>query len=168
VTGPREGVGVQFVASNVAAVMAAAGQRVLLIDADRQRAGLHRLFGVGNTPGLTELIGGSCTRKEAIRPTRVAGLDLVAAGTAPLDFGELTSSRAFTELLEHASLDYDMVILAAPPVLRSSETLSLALVAAVVVLVARARKTAVDDIALSARRLTQAGQLLSGVVLNGV
>jgi Mrp family chromosome partitioning ATPase len=38
----------------------------------------------------------------------------------------------------------------------------------VVVLVARARKTAVDDIAESARRLTQAGQVPSGVVLNGV
>jgi tyrosine-protein kinase Etk/Wzc len=167
-TAPREGAGVHFIASNIAAVLAASGQRVLLVDADRQHGTLHRTFALGGTPGLTELVGGACTRKDAIQPTKVAGLDLVTAGSAPLDFGELAASRAFTELLEHAARDYDMVILTAPPVLRSSETLSLALTAAVVVLVARARKTAVDDIAQSARRLTQAGQLLSGVVLNGV
>jgi tyrosine-protein kinase Etk/Wzc len=167
-TAPSAGAGVHFIASNLAAVMATAGQRVLLIDADRERGGLHRTFGVDNTPGLTELVNGSCTRKEVIRTTNVAGLHLVAAGAAPPDFAELTTSRAFTELLEQASKDYDMVLLAAPPVLSSSETLSLAPTASVVVLVARARKTAVDDIAQSARRLTQAGQLPSGVVLNGI
>ncbi|HTH77994.1 MAG TPA: GNVR domain-containing protein [Ramlibacter sp.] len=168
VTGPGEGVGAHFVASNIAALMAASGQRVLLIDADRQRGRLHRSFGAEPTPGLAELVGGSCTRKEAVWHSGIPRLDLVPAGSAPLDFGELSESRAFVELLEHATRDYDMVVLAAPPVLRSSETLSLALTAAMIVLVARARKTAVEDIAESARRLTQAGQSLSGVVLNGV
>jgi tyrosine-protein kinase Etk/Wzc len=167
-TGPVEGVGVHFVASNIAAVAASAGQRVLLIEADRQHGRLHRVFGVGDTPGLTELLAGSSTRKDVIRATKIPGLDLVAAGSKPPDFGELAASRAFTELLEHASRDYEMVIVTAPPVLRSAETLSLALTAAMVVLVARARRTAIDDVAQSARRLTQAGQLLSGVVLNGV
>jgi tyrosine-protein kinase Etk/Wzc len=165
-TGPTHGVGVHFIASNLAAIMATAGQRVLLIDLDRQR--LHRSFGMGNAPGLTELVSGACTRKEAIRATEIAGLDLVEAGSASLQFDQLARSQAFVDLLNHASKDYDIVLLAAPPVLKSSETLSLALEAATVVLVARARKTEVDEIAQSSRRLNQAGQLLSGVVLNGV
>jgi tyrosine-protein kinase Etk/Wzc len=168
ITGPTQGVGVHFVASNLGAIAATAGRRVLLIDADRRRAALHRTFDMDNTPGLTELFSGACTRKEAIRNTGVARLDLVTAGSVPPDSEELTGSRAFTELLEQASKDYDLVLVAAPPVLRSSDTLSLAATASLVVVVARARKTAVDEIAECARRLTQAGQVPSGVVLNGV
>jgi tyrosine-protein kinase Etk/Wzc len=60
------------------------------------------------------------------------------------------------------------VLMTAPPVLSSSETLALALTGSMVVLVARAHTTGVDDIAESARRLAQTGQVPSGVVLNGV
>jgi tyrosine-protein kinase Etk/Wzc len=168
ITAPTEGVGVNFIISNLGAISAMAGRRILLVDADPKRGSLHRAFGMGDTPGLSDLVAGHCTRKEAIRNTGIPRLDFVAAGTAPLKSDELTTSRAWLELLDQASKDYDLVLLNAPPILRSSETLSLALGAAMVVLVARAGKTAVEEIAECARRLTQAGQLPSGVVLNGV
>jgi tyrosine-protein kinase Etk/Wzc len=168
VTGPSAGVGVHFMAAHLAAAFAGAGRRVLLIDADLRRGSLDRYFGATGRPGLAELVVGTYMRKEVIQATKVARVDLIPSGTASGSLEEFAASRAFQEMLEFASLEYDVVILAAPPVLRSSETLSMVSAAGTVVMVARARKTAIDDIAESARRLTQSGQFPSGVVLNGV
>lgn len=168
ITGPTEGVGVRFIATNLGTSAALAGARVLLIDADRRRGSLHRAFGMATAPGMTELIAGLCTRQDAIRPTGIPRLDLISAGTADVDIDVPGAAHTFMELLEHASREYDIVLMAAPPVLSSSETLSLAVTGSMVVLVARARTTDVDEIAESARRLAQTGQFPSGVILNGV
>jgi tyrosine-protein kinase Etk/Wzc len=168
ITGPTEGVGVRFIATNLGAIAALSGARTLLIDADRRRGSLHRAFGMASAPGMTDLMAGTCTRSEAIRPTGIPRLDLISAGTADVDIDGPGAARTVMELLEHASREYDMVLMTAPPVLSSSETLALALTGSMVVLVARARTTGVDDIAESARRLAQTGQVPSGVVLNGV
>ncbi len=168
ITGPRAGVGVHFVAIHLAAVLAAKGTRILLVDADLRRRSMNQYFGMESAPGLVELIAGTCSRKQAIRATGITGLDLMPTGSTRLNSGDLATSPVFIELLNQASRDYDMVLLTAPPVLSSAETLSLASAAATVLLVTRARKTATSEISESARRLSQAGQFTSGVVLNGV
>jgi tyrosine-protein kinase Etk/Wzc len=168
IAGPTGGVGVHFIGTNLAALLAQGGLRVLLIEADMGRDSLSRSFGVEGARGLAELVSGTCTRKEAIRPTEIPRLDILPAGSPRMDFDDLATSRAFLDTLDQASKEYDIVLLMAPPVLRSAETLSMASIAAMIVLIARAEKTSVDEIRESARRLSQAGQFPSGVVLNGV
>ena len=51
--GPTRGLGKSFVSANFAAVMAASGKRVLLIDADLRNGHLHRYFGVSREQGLS-------------------------------------------------------------------------------------------------------------------
>lgn len=168
ITGPTEGVGVHFIGTNLAALLARGGLRVLLVEADLRRNCLARSFGVEGARGLSELISGHCTWSEAVRPTEVARLDILPAGSARMDFDELAASRVFMDTLDQASSEYDMVILTGPPVLRSGETLSIAATSSMIVLVARAEKTLPEEISESARRLSQAGQFPSGVILNGI
>ena len=168
ITGTGPGVGVHFMAANLAAVFAACGRRILLIDADLRRGSSNQFFNSENAPGLAELVVGACTRKQATRATAVPRLEFMPAGTARLNPGDLAVSAAFLEMLDQASKEYDTVLLAAPPVLCSAETLSMASGSATVLLVTRAQKTRASEIAESARRLSQAGQFASGVVLNGV
>lgn len=168
ITGPGTGVGVHFIAANLAAVFATGGRRVLLIDADLRRSRLSRYFDTETTPGLADLIAGTCTRKQATKATAIPQLDFVPAGVSPLNPGDLAISPAFLGMLEQASKEYDTVLLAAPPLLSSAETLSMASTAATVLLVTRARRTLASEIVESARRLSQAGPFAaSGVVLNG-
>lgn len=168
IAGPTEGVGVQFIAAKLGALLAAGGNRVLLIDTDLRGGSLHGHFGVDSGPGLAELIAGTCTAEGATRPTGIPGLDLVPAGTEPVDLDENESSARIASIMEHASKKYDVVLLSGPPVLHSAETLTIASSAGMVVLVAQAHKTAVEDIGECARRLSLAGQIPSGVVLNGL
>ena len=58
ITGPRPAVGKSFVAMNLAAVVAAAGKRILLVDADMRRSDLHSYFSINNKPGLSEVLTG--------------------------------------------------------------------------------------------------------------
>jgi len=168
ITGPRRGVGVHFIGANLGAVVANAGRRVLLVDVDAAGGSLHQYFEMAGAPGLAELIAGHCARKEAVKPTGVPGLDLITAGKAPLDIDTMVSSRAFLELLEIASKEYDLVIITAPPVLETGDALTISPISTTVMLVARARKTLGDDITESALRLSQVGRLPGGVVLNAV
>jgi tyrosine-protein kinase Etk/Wzc len=168
ITGPTEGVGVHFIGTNLAALLARGGLRVLLVEADLRRDVVARFFGVQGARGLAELVSGTCTWKEAIRRTEFPGLDILTAGSLRIHVDELAMSQVFIDALDRASREYDIVILTAPPVLRSAETLSIASTSAMIVLVARAEKTRCDEISESARRLSQAGQFPSGVVLNGV
>lgn len=168
ITGPSVGVGVHFVAANLAAVFAAGGKRILLVDANLRQGALSRYFRTERAPGLGEFIAGTCTRQQVTKATGICRLDFIPAGSAPLSPGDLAVSPVFFDFLDQASKEYDTVLLTAPPVLCSAETLSMASAAATVLLVTRARKTTVDEISQSARRLAQAGQLASGVVLNGV
>jgi tyrosine-protein kinase Etk/Wzc len=168
VTGPGAGVGVHFVAANLAAVFAAGGKRILLIDADLRRGSLRRLLDKERTPGLADLIAGTSTRKQATQATGLPQLDFMPAGSSPVNPGDLAVSPAFLDMLDQVSKEYDTVLVIGPPLLDSAETLSMASGAATVLLVTRAGKTLVSEIVESARRLTQAGQLASGVLLNGV
>ena len=168
ITGPSTGVGVHFLGTNLAALAATGGVRVLLVDADLKHHSLNRYVGMGSGSGLTEFIAGTCTRKEATKATGIPRLDLIPAGPVQLNSADLATSQVFLQLLDQVSKEYDMVVLMAPPILRSAETLSMASSAATVLIVARAGKTSVDEITECARRLSQAGQFPSGIVLNGV
>lgn len=166
-TGPTEGVGVHFLAANLGVLFAASGRRIVVVDADPRRDSLARRFGLREAPGLAELVAGTATPEDVIQSTGVEGLNIVSAGASAVAPDRLTASRAFHDLMEHASKEHDLVLLAAPPILRSAETLALA-ASAMVVLVARARRTSVEEITESARRLSQAGQVPSGIVLNAI
>ncbi|MES2979586.1 MAG: GNVR domain-containing protein [Pseudomonadota bacterium] len=168
ITGPTRGAGVHFISANLAAVMASAGRRVLLMDTAGSRGSLHDYFNVEKSVGFSEVIAGKVSRKDAVKRTEVPGLDLITAGTLDLDADKLASSQVFLDLLEQAGKEYDLVVVAAPPVLESADVLTMAPAATLVILVARARKTHVDQIIESALRLSQVGRSPGGVVLNAV
>jgi tyrosine-protein kinase Etk/Wzc len=168
ITGGTPGVGKSFVSANFAAVMASAGKRVLLIDADMRKGHLNQYFGIARGAGLSELIAGVVERDQGIRRNLLPNLDFITTGTLPANPSELLVSGAFTRLVEDLSKDYDLVIIDSAPVLVAADTLSIAGLASVVLLVARAGQTYAGDITESARRLTQAGKAPNGVLFNAL
>jgi tyrosine-protein kinase Etk/Wzc len=168
VTGATPGVGKSFVSANFAAVLAAAGKRVLLVDADLRKGHLNHYFGIPRSGGLSELVAGTLTRSDAIRKNVVPNLDLLTTGVLPPNPAELITSTALANALQVFSAEYDIVIIDTPPVLVASDATGIAAHAATILLVARAGETDMGELVESAKRLAHAGKSVSGVLFNAI
>lgn len=168
ITGGTPGIGKSFVSANFAAVMASAGKRVLLVDADMRKGHLNQYFGVCREGGLSDMISGTVSLEQGIRRGLLPNLDFITTGTLPPNPSELLVSGSFKRLLDSLSEDYDLVIIDSAPVLVAADTLSIANHVGVLLLVARAGQTYIGDINESARRLAQSGKAPNGVLFNAL
>lgn len=167
-TGPTPGIGKSFASANFAAVLAAAGKRVLLIDADMRKGHMHSFLGQQRRTGLSELIAGSQTLEQVLRRNAASNLDFISAGTLPPNPAELLMSPVTVDLLKALSAQYEIVIVDTPPVLAVSDTAVLAPQAGTVFLLARAEVTTLPEVQESVKRLEQSGASLRGVIFNGL
>ncbi|WP_436303144.1 MULTISPECIES: polysaccharide biosynthesis tyrosine autokinase [unclassified Variovorax] len=168
ITGPTPGVGKSFVTANFAALMAAAGKRTLLIDADLRRGHTHQYFGLQRHGGLSELIAGSLTVQQTVHRQVVPNLDFLATGQLPPNPSELLVSDSFKTALERLSEQYDLVVIDTPPVLVAADTSTVATHAGTVLLVARADQSTMGELKESTRRLAMGGKAATGVLLNAM
>jgi capsular exopolysaccharide synthesis family protein len=139
VTSPSAGDGKSTVASSYALVSAAAGDRVLLLDADLRNPSLHTFFDVARSPGLVEIVEDQLDPADAVRQlTEFNGLDLVTAGCHTSRPGEVVASRRLATVLTWArERPYDCVVLDSPPMLAGADAGALAGAGADVVVVVR-------------------------------
>ncbi len=127
----QAGDGKTSLACNLAAAFAAKYEHVLLIDANLRQPSLHIVFPPDpSSPhgqvGLTNLLMEECMYQEAIRPSAVAGLDLIDAGSPMPNPAELLAGPRMKEVVENVTGAYDRVIIDSPPVLLVSDVKMLA------------------------------------------
>lgn len=168
ITGATPGVGKSFISANFAAIMAAAGKRVLLIDADMRKGHIHQELGMNRENGLSELLAGVLTSAQAIRTQVLPNLDVLTTGKLPSNPADMMMSDTFARLLETLSTQYELVIIDTPPVLVAADAAAVAPHAGVVLLVARADQTQLGELNESAKRLAHAGKTASGVLFNAM
>jgi tyrosine-protein kinase Etk/Wzc len=164
--GPTRNLGKSFVAANFAAVMAASGKRVLLIDADLRNGHLHRYFGVTREQGLSKAITGSMPVEHVIHRGVMENLDFISTGALPPNRAEFLLHLNFGELLETVSVNYDLVLLDPPPILAVADALIIGAHAGAVFIMTRAGVTTEAEINESIKRLNHAGISPQGVVFN--
>lgn len=168
IAGPAPGVGKSFISSNLAAVLAMAGKRVLLVDGDMRKGRLHEYLGLVRGRGLSELIEGKAPFDDVLHSNVIEGLDFLSTGATPKNPAELLLNTRLAKLIEAFSKRYDVVIIDSPPVLAVADTGTLASMAGTTFLVARVEATRLGELTESAKRLAQNGVRLNGVVFNGV
>jgi polysaccharide biosynthesis transport protein len=158
VTSAQPGEGRTSVAANLAAVMAFAGAKVLLVDADRRHhrhQSLSEVFRVSDMqPGLSDLLADRARLDDVIVPTEVApGLRFMTAGTVtdrPADMFDATRlRRAFSRITVVA----DVVIVDSGPLQAVSDPLALTPVSDIVITVADTRRTARTAVATAAQEV---------------
>jgi tyrosine-protein kinase Etk/Wzc len=168
ITGATPGIGKSFVSGNFAAIMAHAGKRVLLIDADMRKGHLNKQFGLPREGGLSELLAGDLTAEQAIRRQVLPNLDVLTTGKLPTNPADMLMSESFLRVLEMASEQYELVVIDTPPVLVAADTAGVAPHMGAVLLVARADQTQLGELNESAKRLSHAGKGVTGVIFNGI
>lgn len=162
------GAGKTFVSSNFATLLAASGQRVLLIDADLRRGKLSQEFGLQSKEGLADILAGGVPLDDAIHHHVLPHLDVMAAGTLHPDPAGMMTSDAFAHTLSTLSARYDVVVVDGPPALLASETAAMAPSMGTVLLVARAGNSELGELVESAKRLAHVGAAFHGAVFNAV
>jgi len=160
---PREGK--SFLSANLAAIIAMAGARVLILDADLRRPAIHKRYGIPNEPGLVDVLLGEAPVHEAIRPSHVPGVDILPAGATPPNPSELLSPQAMTELMDSLP-EYDVILIDSPPVNVVADALVLASLVDGVILVVESGRSSNAILQNCAARLRTVNQLLLGAIVN--
>lgn len=169
ISGSSPNAGKTFVSSNLAAVIAQAGQRVLIIDADMRKGTLHKALGATQTPGLSDVLVGKATLEEAIRTVDGLGnLSFISRGDVPPNPSELLMHRNFTELLEQVEKQFDLVIIDTPPILAVTDAAIIAHHAGTSLLVARFGLNQPKELTLARKRFEQNNVQLKGAIFNAV
>ena len=116
-TSAQPGEGKTSIAVAVSRMLAAAGQKVLLVDSDIRQSKVHNYLGLAKRPGLTEYLCGECTLEEAIQTDAKSGLHVISAGVSKgADPQALLASERLKVLLDSSAKAYDLVILDSAPV----------------------------------------------------
>ena len=111
---PKEGK--STTAANLAIVLGQLGKRVLLVDADLHKPRQHEIFRVSNRVGLVSILAEGMESARVIVKTGIPEVFLVPAGPACPNPSGLLSSDAMSKFLELAAMNFDFVIVDAPPV----------------------------------------------------
>ncbi len=113
-------------ACNLAMVLAFGGSRVLLMDADMRRPGVHKALKINNTVGLSHLLVGQARVREAIQRTSDPNFCVMTAGRTPPNPSELLSSERMRQLIANLKQGpFDWVVIDTPPVLAVTDAVIL-------------------------------------------
>ncbi len=168
ITGASPGIGKTFICSNLATLVAKAGQRVLLIDGDMRRGYTHDLLGAENKIGLSSVLSGESEFTPSIIQQGAWSFDFLSRGQVPPNPSELLMHRRMGELLTWASKNYDLVLIDTPPILAVTDASIIGKMAGTSLMVARFGANTAKELEVSYRRFEQNGIDIKGVILNAV
>jgi len=180
---PQEGK--TIVSVNLAITMAQAGMKTLLIGSDMRKPMIARVFGIEQTPGLSEILLGNCPWRAAVQTVTdmivgkmsldevllTPGLDnlhLIPAGSIPPNPAELVESKRLKEFMEEAKSEYDLVLFDSPPILSTADAAILGSKMDGVLLVYRLGTVSRGLLKRSTSQLEQVNCRILGVILNGM
>lgn len=168
ISGPSPSVGKTFVTANIAAIIANAGHRVLVIDGDMRKGRMGYQFSKSHKLGLSDYLSGQKTIAEVIKHPAIDNLDYISRGDIPPNPSELLMHPRFKALMEWATEHYDMVLIDTPPLLAVTDAAIVGAHAGTTLLVGRFGENTVREVEITKQRFEQNGIEVKGFILNGV
>ena len=162
------GVGKSFVSSNLGAVIAQTGQRVLVVDADMRKGYLHKRFGLSPEQGLSDVLAGTLEAKQAVRSTVIDTLDLMTRGNIPSNPSELLMSAQFPAMITELEAEYDLILFDTPPILAVTDASIVGAYCGTSLMVARFESCTLKEVLAANHRFDLGGVDIKGIVFNAV
>ena len=173
VTSTLPGEGKTWIASNLAIAFAQADKRVILIDADMRKCGLHNIFQVSPCPGLSNYLSGvNETNQEVqnldnyLRETEVPNLYLMPSGNVPPNPSELLSTPQMVNLLEKLKDISDLIIIDGTPSKLVTDAIVLSRIVDSTIIVVGHNMAKKEDLSKIVRDIKNVGGNIAGVVYN--
>jgi capsular exopolysaccharide synthesis family protein len=155
------------VLANLGVTMAQSERRVILVEADLRRPGLHEIFGVAGEPGLTTMILDQTALDDPpLQETGVQNLWLLPSGPQPPNPTDLLGSQKMEQVIAALEDRADLVVFDAPPVVSVTDAVVLGTKVDGVLLVVSAGHTRREH-TQRAKELLERGHIrIVGTVLN--
>lgn len=160
--------GKSSLAGHLAASLARAGRRTLLIDGDLRRPFLHEMFNLPMHPGLSELLVAETEVASAIYETPEEFLAVMPSGQWGRQVIQALSRNELGQLLQGFRQSYDFVIIDSHPILDATDTLLMSKQVDGVILSAIKQQTQLPRLYTAYQRLASLHVNVLGVVVNGV
>lgn len=148
---------------------AALGARVLIVDGDLRKPNLHRLFGLDNTIGLSNLLTNTVRKDDLaniFRATKYPNVTVLTSGTIPPNPADLLSSPKMALIITNLGKRFDIVIVDAPPVVGLSDAPILSRLAEGTLLVISSNQVTRKSAKTALKRLRSAGSNVVGAAMS--
>jgi polysaccharide biosynthesis transport protein len=162
---PREGR--SEIAANLAAAMAQVGRRVLLVDADMRHPCQHHVWDLMNVAGLSNVIVDQVSFDAAVQQA-MPNLHVLTSGVMPPNPIALLDSKRMAALVKDFARNYDFVVFDTPPLAGIADASVLGKMVDGLLLVVRPGVVDIGSATAAKEFLTQTGQNVMGMVINGV
>ena len=184
-TSSSPGEGKSSTTMNLAMVMAQAGSKVLLVDADLRKPMVNKVFGLDREPGLSDVILGNYEFDDVIRTVTdimmgkmgmedimttpgIDNLSIITSGTVPPNPSELLNSPRMPALLAQLKEKFDIVLIDTTPILPATDAAILGSKADGVVIVYQVGKIARGSLKRAKVQMDNVKAKVLGIVLNGL
>jgi polysaccharide biosynthesis transport protein len=142
------------------------GLHVLLVDGDMRNPSVHKMLGIPNDLGLSNLLSADARGETLIQPTVIPNLSVLTAGPSPPNPVDLLMGPKLMALLDKAStVGISHVIIDGPPILGIADSIVLGNQIQDMLFVVRAGSTRKASIRDALRRLRLAGLTPRGAIL---
>ena len=169
ITSTNTSEGKSFVSSNLAVSFAQADKKVLLVDCDLRKGRVHKIFGITNRNGLSDLLTDDLKNlKEYVKATGIENLDIITCGTYPPNPSELLASQKNKKLIDKLKKMYDIIIFDGAPVGGLADSVILSSFMDETLIVVKDSTTAKNDLYTTKESLDKVGAKLAGIVFNSV
>lgn len=165
VTSSRPAEGKSTTSFALAQSFARSGKRVLLIDGDLRNPSMHRLVGVDNGKGMSNLLSGSADLDAVVHKTGIDNMSFVSCGRLPPNPAELWGGDRIRTFLDDALTRFDHIIIDGPPILGFADAPILAATVGGTLFVLESKGTRRGQARGAMRRLRMGSTRLLGVVL---
>ena len=125
ITSASSGEGKTSLATQLAASLARAWRKTLLIDGDLRKPAVHQVFNVPQEPGFSEVLRNEVTAGDAIKPTSLGRLSVMPAGQFDTHAVQALAQDNMRTLFEQLKQQYDFIIVDSCPVLPVADALLL-------------------------------------------
>ena len=171
IASPRDNTGSSFLTAALGYNTACSCQKkVLLIDCNMRRAGLHYFFGVEQSYGFTELIRNNIPWQAVTKETGIENLSMITAGTPCDNFSEYLRFSQVPELIAEVRQQFDLIILDTSPVLTPNRNnvniVSLTSAVDYFLLVTKKTDTTKDQLKETINVIAAGNGTINGIVLN--
>ncbi|MFQ5700484.1 MAG: GumC family protein [Acidobacteriota bacterium] len=168
VTSARKGEGKSTILVHLATAVAAAGNRVIVVDTDMRNPSVQRLLGTKHHDGLTSVLAGNRKLDEVLRETPHPGLMVVPSGPIPPNPAELLHSQAMKDIIAALESRADIVFFDSPPALLVADAMLLGGELDAAIIVAESGGISRKAVLQVKETLQTAKARILGVILNKV
>lgn len=170
VTSSIPGEGKSFISSNLATAFAQTDETTLLIDCDLRLGRIHKIFGVSNDKGFSNLLASQSVVNCAdfIKKTPIPNLYVIPRGTVPPNPSELLNSTNTKRVINFLRENFSRIIFDGVPINGLPDSLIMASLVDRVVLVTTAGYTKIDELMEAKKALEKIDANIAGVVVNCV